>query len=417
MALRFFYRRVYITGVETVPIHGPAIIVCNHPSSLMDAALLGVLLKRKLFFFARGDVFASRFATKMLRALHMLPVHNHEGGRATLDKNNDAFSEGRQILANGGVIVFFPEGSSHVERQLYPMRKGIFRLAFQAAAESGYTFEIPIIPVGISYDDPIKSQQDVTVHIGTPLMLGDYRQQFDINNNAALLKISKDCYAAMFRNVLHVDDPSRFATIETHLCINRNDYQFYTKQWAQATRQKFENGKDICQRLNAMEAEEFEILESAGHDYRNQLKKNAIDDRQLSDTLEKIGWGKKLFLLMGWPFFIVGYLLNALPLLVAKRIADTRVTRLDFYTWIMVASSALLGFCWYLLLFLGFLIVGWKCAAAVVLLAAFTGVIAHQYLLRWRAYHLWNASVRIKKQQPDSWQKLELLRNTIKNAL
>ena len=45
--LRFFYRHIHVTGFENIPSKGPVIIIANHNSSLMDAALLGILLKRR----------------------------------------------------------------------------------------------------------------------------------------------------------------------------------------------------------------------------------------------------------------------------------------------------------------------------------------------------------------------------------
>src|SRR5947207_531289 len=92
-ALRFFYRRVYVTGLETIANEGPAIIIANHTSSLMDAALLGVLIHRPVYFFTRGDVFSGKILSKVLNALHMIPVNNHEAGRNTLTANKHSFTK------------------------------------------------------------------------------------------------------------------------------------------------------------------------------------------------------------------------------------------------------------------------------------------------------------------------------------
>ena len=60
IALRFFYRRAYVTGLETIARQGPVIIIANHTSSLMDAALLGILIRRPVHFFTRADVFSHK---------------------------------------------------------------------------------------------------------------------------------------------------------------------------------------------------------------------------------------------------------------------------------------------------------------------------------------------------------------------
>ena len=89
--LRFFYRHIHTTGFENIPSKGPVIIIANHNASLMDAALLGILLKRKAYFFARGDVFVNKPIQKVLWWLHMMPVHSHQGGRNTLSANHNSF--------------------------------------------------------------------------------------------------------------------------------------------------------------------------------------------------------------------------------------------------------------------------------------------------------------------------------------
>src|ERR1700712_1848937 len=105
IALRFFYRRVYVTGLETIARKGPVIIIANHTSSLMDAALLGVLISRPVHFFTRADVFSGKFYSRILDALHMLPINNHDAGRNTLTANNESFSKAQEILAKGGIVV------------------------------------------------------------------------------------------------------------------------------------------------------------------------------------------------------------------------------------------------------------------------------------------------------------------------
>ena len=73
----------------------------------------------------------------------MMPVHTYDGGRNTLGANKNSFSEGQKILSKGGIIVFFPESTSHIEHQLLPFRKGVFRLAFDTAVANNFSFDIP----------------------------------------------------------------------------------------------------------------------------------------------------------------------------------------------------------------------------------------------------------------------------------
>ena len=267
VALRFFYRRVYVTGLETIAREGPAIIIANHTSSLMDAALLGVLIKRPIHFFTRGDVFSSKLYSKVLDALHMLPVNNHEAGRNSLSANNESFSRAQQILARGGIVVFFPEGISHIERKLLPFRKGVFRLAFQSAVCDNFSKNIPVIPVGINYSHPSASQADVMISFGTPLLLNDYKDEYMSNAAASLLRITKDGYSAIKKNALHINDESKYVLIDNCLKIKRNDYSFFTKQWLQGTQKRFDEEKDVCMYVEQLLSTEQSILQHDQNEY------------------------------------------------------------------------------------------------------------------------------------------------------
>src|SRR5687768_5815054 len=110
-----------------IPAKGPAILLANHPSALMDAALIGILLKRFVYFFTKGVVFISKPLNFFLNALHMSPIHNHRGGRDSVNINEESYVKAERILSAGGIVLFFPEGNSKTDHQLMPFRKGVFR--------------------------------------------------------------------------------------------------------------------------------------------------------------------------------------------------------------------------------------------------------------------------------------------------
>lgn len=344
-ALRFFHRHIYTSGLENVPAKGPAIIISNHPSSLMDAVLIGILLKRPIYYFARGDVFINKSITKILSWLHMMPIHNHEGGRRTLDANKNSFSEGQKILSNGGIIVFFPESTSHIERQLLSFKKGVFRLAFKTAVSNQFAFEIPIVPFGITYDHPSEARKDVQVHAGKSILLSDYKTKFEENPSATLLQISKDAYEAVNKLVLHVSRKERLETAENLLTVNKNNQLLQFSSWIIEGRDYLKSGQSTCNKLDLLDHSEFKQVRTISELYFQQLKKIGLEDRSLVSGFIFPIW-KSILVWLGFPLFLIGLILNGLPVFMARTIANRKVKRVDFYSWIYVMGYTFLYLLW-----------------------------------------------------------------------
>jgi 1-acyl-sn-glycerol-3-phosphate acyltransferase len=377
--LRFFYRHIYSTGFENIPKTGPVIMIANHPSSLMDAALLGVLASRPVYFFTRGDVFINKPVKRILSWLHMLPVYPHQTSRSTVGINEDSFSKARNILAAGGVIVFFPESTSHPERELYPLRKGIFRLAFQTAASNNFRFELPIVPVGISYNHPAAARSTVQVHAGKPLLISSLKALYQANPSACLLRIAKEAWEAIAENALHLLHKDRFSTAELLLENVRNNNEAGLFPWRIDSRQELEKEKSLCNYINRLNNDDFAAIRNKANDYAHLLNKSGLEDKTLSPGFGFAG-RKTILLCAGFPFYVTGMLLNALPVLIARGIADKRVYRADFYSWIFVSCYTLLYAIWLIAVLGTSMIFGWQCPLIVFIFMLITGIFSYYYI-------------------------------------
>lgn len=407
VGLRFFYRHVYVTGMEHIPSQGPVIIIANHPSSLMDAALLGVLLKRPLWYFTRGDVFINRPVRQILSWLHMIPVHQHIKGRATLNDNNDSFRDARSILAGNGIIVFFPESTSHTGHQLLPFRKGVFRLAFQTMADHDFRLRLPVVPIGLTYDHPTAGRQCVQVHAGPPLQMEDYTALYLANPSAALLRILKDAEERIAGKALHIADTGRCGVAGQCLTLYRNDHPPRAGTWKIASQARLAEEQAICRYINGINEAALTVIQKKNTAYFDALEQYGLEDKtiaamvvrgdtnhggrgQAQDNMNFGGPGtpqfspwKRLLLWIGFPLSLAGMVLNALPVWIARRIAGKIVRRDDFYSWVFVCGYCLLYFAWMLALVITAVCFSWKYAAALIPVMALTGLFSYQWF-GWR---------------------------------
>ncbi len=170
---RFFARgltRVTINGaLEAIPREGPLILASNHASNL-DVVILGSWLipamGRRIHWMGKKELFAVPILGPWAAAGGVHPV---DRSRADID----AFRLATRILAEGGALFVFPEGTRSLTGALQEARDGVSVLALKSGA--------PVVPIGIAgtYDVWRKGWRlphpgsRVTATIGEPFVLGD----------------------------------------------------------------------------------------------------------------------------------------------------------------------------------------------------------------------------------------------------
>jgi 1-acyl-sn-glycerol-3-phosphate acyltransferase len=148
LVLRVFYRRLEAAGLERIPASGPTILVLNHPNGLMDPLLLLCLSPRPVSFLAKSPLFTMPFVSLFVKAFGSIPVYRPQDADADVRRNRETFAKARELLKRGGVLALFPEGISHGEPRLQPLKSGAARIALGAASEGAVT----VVPAGLTYE-------------------------------------------------------------------------------------------------------------------------------------------------------------------------------------------------------------------------------------------------------------------------
>ncbi len=163
-----------ITGglrVEGPLPDGGCVVVANHTSHADTAALLAALpARRRPVVVAASDYWLSGGRLRRLACrglVEIVPVRRGGGGSVDLEAATAALAQGR-------VVVVFPEGTRSRDGQLGEFHRGAFRLAGGAA--------VPVVPVGLigpakllpAHGDFARSA--VTVRFGSPLPTVDADQ-------------------------------------------------------------------------------------------------------------------------------------------------------------------------------------------------------------------------------------------------
>lgn len=162
-------------GLEHVPRHGGAVLVCNH-RSLFDAVALGAALDRTgrdVMVLAKAELFRARLVGAVLRRAGVIPVH-----RGT-DRAADALAAAVASLRGGELVAVFPEGTIPADGVLLPFKTGAARMALAAG--------VPVVPVVLVGTDHVigsnaqrvkrtlwrrtADRADIDVVIGEPIRL------------------------------------------------------------------------------------------------------------------------------------------------------------------------------------------------------------------------------------------------------
>lgn len=149
--------RLEINGVENLPNSGRYILCPNHVSS-MDPILLGLSLKRQIFFMAKAELFENKFLGKILTALGVFSVSRGKGDKTALET-------AKQVLRSGNVLGLFIEGTRSKTGELLKPKTGAAMLAFDTYSK--------VVPVSITGKKSsfIKIFRKNIVSFGKPLDL------------------------------------------------------------------------------------------------------------------------------------------------------------------------------------------------------------------------------------------------------
>ena len=177
LILRVFFRRIEVSGSERVPARGPVIFVLNHPSGLIDPAFLLCLAPRRVSLLAKAPLFRVPIIGFFCRAFEAIPVHRRQDAGSDPSQHRETFETARAVLARGGAIGIFPEGTSHSDPQLRPLKTGAARIAVGAAAAlggegggggGGGAAPLVIVPAGLYYRAKRTFRSAALLYFGEP---------------------------------------------------------------------------------------------------------------------------------------------------------------------------------------------------------------------------------------------------------
>jgi 1-acyl-sn-glycerol-3-phosphate acyltransferase len=303
------------------------LVVANHPNSLLDPLIVFRVAGRPTRPLAKAPLFQQAMVGSVLRALGGLPVYRKQDDPGQMHRNDDTFTAAIDALRQGDAIQIYPEGRSHSEASLVPLRTGAARIALSAETAAGWTLGLRIVPIGLNYRRKSLFRGNALAVIGEPFDILEFRSLHETDPAGAVRALTDriaDRLEDVTLNLTNSDDLDLIETAD-RLYAREKGLQRWRERDDMAERmprlQVFARGLAW---LRANDPDRHHRLEEAVRSYQRAL---ALFGSNEADVPPRYEFGSVLryvmreafWLAIGLPFAVAGTLLW-LPAYLAPRV-------------------------------------------------------------------------------------------------
>jgi len=368
------------------------LLVSNHPNSLMDAPLLALAAGRPVRFLAGAHLFRRRSIAWAVRGSGAIPVFRRSEEPGEMGRNTGSFTAVRDALLAGSAVGVFPEGFTHSEPALAPLKTGAARIALLTAAATGRT--IPILPVGITFrGGKERFRSEALVLVGKPVRWADLAE--DATRPEHVRDLTQRIESALGRVTVNLSDWDDLPLVEVAEAVHEAEFgRSRTRprgggnpvRWlarmrrtAQALEQARERGDTKVEALHRDLAAHARVLGALG------LTPRDLHTRPRSSVAVRWTLGNLFFFGLALPLAAVGTVVFWLPWTLVQRAEPRfRLTPDRQATYRVLAGTVTCGVWVMLLAAVAMEFRGWRPAMALLIILPLTGFLTLRIRTRWR---------------------------------
>lgn len=391
--VRLYYPHIEMRGGNHLPAAGPVIFVLNHPNGLLDPLLLMTKSARPISFLAKSTFFANPIVKLCMDAFGALPVfRQRDRGLAggpdgnSLASNENTFARCRALLQQNKALALFPEGTTHSETRLLPLRTGAARIALSAEAEASWQLGVRVVPVGLWYQNKTRFRSAALLVVGEPFDLQEYASLYTEQPRQAVQALTQRIGQSLNAVVLQAENAELLTGMPVLASWTTTDGPppTLTQQHERAT-----TLLNAYRRMAAFDPESMAALAQQARRYARTLRTLGIDDPwdlELASVRPRRLIGQALILLLALPFALGGVILSYLPYRLSGYISPPIVGRHDTLlgTGKLVVGSALVLLGWILAAVLIGVFFGWIAGVATFIAAPVLAYCALRWGEIWR---------------------------------
>jgi 1-acyl-sn-glycerol-3-phosphate acyltransferase len=335
-ALWLSHKRIVVTGRKQIPHGKPIIFAANHQNALMDSLAIVCTNPSQSVWLARADIFKSKIARPFLKFMKMAPVYRIRDGKDNLANNEAIFASVTRLLENNDTTALFPEAAHSGRRQMLPHKKAIPRIALEAENKNSFKLHLQIVPVGIFYSHYCAFNRTVIVQYGEPIEIDNYKEDYLSNPQKAMLTLRNEIHDRLAPLTMQINSVLLYHDYENMRQVAGKSYSKTRKFSKNRTLQLFHAENDLIKKLENLEADQadaFAKLIDQTRQYFSALESKSLTD-QFIRTASKANWAGFLMhfcmTILTLPIFIAGFLFNALPFYIPRKLLKKKIKDLAF---------------------------------------------------------------------------------------
>jgi glycerol-3-phosphate O-acyltransferase/dihydroxyacetone phosphate acyltransferase len=386
--LWFFFKRMGVRHPERVPRTGAVLLCVNHPNNFIDSLVVGAAVARKVHYLATASLFRNPLLARFLLAMGAIAVYRRQDDPGQMDKNVQTFAASFEALAAGRLVAIYPEGTTHAEARVQRIKTGAARIAL--GFEDQHPGALTLVPVGLTFAARKSFRGHVLVSFGPPVPVTPYLAAYRADPVKAVDALTEAIQWAMEAevvNVERVDDARLVAAVE----------EIYRDELARELRESRglapRDVDPVRLSRGIVEAVQWFKLHDPGRveglwqqiqSYRALLSEHRVRDdavrtwQQRRPPRERLKHGWEA--VVGFPIFVYGAVVNALPYVVPRWLARRRAHKeTDYMTTRLLASIVAVPLFWGIETWLVSLWASARWTVAFALSLPISGLIAYRY--------------------------------------
>jgi glycerol-3-phosphate O-acyltransferase / dihydroxyacetone phosphate acyltransferase len=256
---------------------GPVLVVANHPNALLDPLIVFRATGRVVRPLAKEPLFRNPFIGPVLKALGGLPVYRRQDHPDQMHQNERTFDAAIAALHAGDAVQIYPEGQSHSNPHLTPLKTGAARIALRAEAEKDWQLGLHIVPIGLTYTRKTFFRGRAVAVVGEAFRITDWKASYESDQVAAVKSLT-DAFTqkleALTLTVAQTEDAELIDTAE----------RLYTREKGIASWREAEGLGDRLPRMQAF-ARALAWLRTNDPVRHRRLERRVRRYRTLSNTI------------------------------------------------------------------------------------------------------------------------------------